>query len=75
MHKVIWVTDAKLGCVINDHTIYAALHGTYQMVIHQVAIDCLVGDQDVHLASDWVIVCNGTHDNREFYGAKHSGKA
>jgi hypothetical protein len=54
---------------------YAALHGAYQMVVHQVAMDCLVGDQDVHLASDWVIICNGTRDNREFYGAKHSGKA
>jgi hypothetical protein len=38
-------------------------------------MDCLVEDQDLHLASDWVVVRNGTRDNQEFYGAKRSGKA
>ena len=33
-------------------------------------MDCLMKNQDLDLASDWVVICNGTHDNRELYGAK-----
>ena len=32
--KIIWVRDTDLGCVIDDHTIDAALHWAYQVIVH-----------------------------------------
>ena len=38
--------------VVDDNTIHAALHGAYQMVVHLMAINRLVEDQNIHLAGD-----------------------
>jgi hypothetical protein len=60
MECVVRVGDAHLRRVVDDYTIHAALHGAYQMVFHLRTINCLVEDQNIHLAGDGVFVCNGT---------------
>jgi hypothetical protein len=63
---VVRVGDAHFWRVVDDYTIHAALHGAYQMVLHLPTKDCLMEDQDIHLASNGVVICNRTRYNGEF---------
>jgi hypothetical protein len=45
------------------------------MIVHGVAVYCLVKDQDLHFAGDWVALSDGTQDNWELNQAKSMGKA
>ncbi len=70
MCKIVLCNSTDLGYFINDNTIDTTLNWTYQVIVHQAAVYCLVKDQDVHFAGDWVVVSNGTCDNRELIQAQ-----